>query len=164
MSTFILGINCFHADSAACVVRDGEVIAAAEEERFRRIKHWAGFPTEAIRYCLDAAGISGEDLDHVAVNRNPKANLLRKALFGLAHLPSYGLIRARLENAIRVRHPAALLAEALNTDPTKLRTRLHHVEHHLAHLASAFHVSCLSRAGVQQRHHRGRNLLPSRRA
>jgi carbamoyltransferase len=79
MSTSILGINCFHADSAACLVRDGEVVAAAEEERFRRIKHWAGFPTEAIRYCLEEAGISGRDLDHVAVNRNPKANLFRKA-------------------------------------------------------------------------------------
>ena len=66
-------------NSAACLVRDGAVVAAAEEERFRRIKHWAGFPTEAIRYCLDEAGISVHDLDHVAVNRDPKANLLRKA-------------------------------------------------------------------------------------
>src|ERR687892_1495919 len=93
---FILGINCFHADSAACLVRDGEVVAAAEEERFRRIKHWAGFPTEAIRYCLDETGISVHDLDHVAVNRDPKANLLRKALFGLTSRPTYELIRARL--------------------------------------------------------------------
>jgi carbamoyltransferase len=148
MSTFILGINCFHADSAACLVRDGEVVAAAEEERFRRIKHWAGFPTEAIRYCLDEAGISVHDLDHVAVNRDPKANLFRKALFGLTNRPSYGLIRARLANTTRVRHPVGLLAAACHTDPTKLHARFHSVEHHLAHLASAFYVSPFERAAV----------------
>jgi carbamoyltransferase len=148
MSTFILGINCFHADAAACLVRDGEVVAAAEEERFRRIKHWAGFPTEAIRYCLDETGISVHDLDHVAVNRDPKANLFRKALFGLTHRPSYELIRARLTNATRVRHPVGLLAEAFHTDPSKLNARFHNVEHHLAHLASAFFVSPFERASV----------------
>jgi carbamoyltransferase len=148
VSTFILGINCFHADSAACLVRDGEVVAAAEEERFRRIKHWAGFPTEAIRYCLDEPGITVHDLDHVAVNRDPKANLFRKALFGLTSRPSYELIRARLNNATRVRHPAGLLAAAFHTDPTRLNARFHNVEHHLAHLASAFYVSPFERAAV----------------
>ena len=148
MSTFILGINCFHADSAACLVRDGEVVGAAEEERFRRIKHWAGFPTEAIRYCLDEAGISVCDLDHVAVNRDPKANLFRKALFGLTNRPSYELVRTRLANATRVRHPVGLLAGAFHTDPTKLKATFHNVEHHLAHLASAFYVSPFERAAV----------------
>jgi carbamoyltransferase len=148
MPTFILGINCFHADSAACLVRDGEVVAAAEEERFRRIKHWAGFPSEAIRYCLDEAGILVHDLAHVAVNRDPRANLLRKALFGLTSQPSYELIRARLANATRVRHPVGLLAQAFRIDPTRLKARFHNVEHHLAHLASAFFVSPFERAAV----------------
>jgi len=75
----ILGLNAYHGDSSACILIDGKLIAAAEEERFRRIKHWAGFPSEAIKYCLGEAGISVEDIDHVAVNRNPTANLLRKA-------------------------------------------------------------------------------------
>ncbi len=101
----ILGINCFHADSAACLLRDGAIVAAAEEERFRRIKHWAGFPTEAIQYCLDEAGAAPADLDHVAINRDPGANLLKKALFSVAHRPSLELIRARLENATRVAEP-----------------------------------------------------------
>jgi len=48
----ILGLNAFHCDSAAALVRDGVLLAAAEEERFRRVKHWAGFPAEAIKYCL----------------------------------------------------------------------------------------------------------------
>jgi len=70
----ILGINAYHGDSSACLIIDGKLIAAVEEERFRRIKHWAGFPTESIRYCINEAGISVEDIDHIAVNRNPTAH------------------------------------------------------------------------------------------
>jgi len=79
--TTVLGINAFHGDSAACLIRDGEVVAAAEEERFRRIKHWAGFPSEAIRYCFDAARIGLSQVDHVAVNQDATANLGRKLTF-----------------------------------------------------------------------------------
>jgi carbamoyltransferase len=145
---FILGINCFHADSAACLVRDGEIVAAAEEERFRRIKHWAGFPTEAIRYCLEEAGISVYNLNHVAINRDPQAHLLRKALFGLRTRPSLELISARLKNASRVRSAATLLAQMFDIDQTKLKTTFHNVEHHFAHLASAFYVSPFEQAAV----------------
>ena len=74
----ILGLNAYHADSAACLVSDGEVIAAAEEERFRRIKHWAGFPSEAIRYCLSEAGATLADVAVVAVNSDPGASFLKK--------------------------------------------------------------------------------------
>jgi carbamoyltransferase len=56
--TYILGINAFHGDSSACLIHNGQIIAAAEEERFRRIKHWAGFPSEAIRYCLQEESLS----------------------------------------------------------------------------------------------------------
>jgi carbamoyltransferase len=144
----ILGVNCFHADSAACLLRDGAVVAAAEEERFRRVKHWAGFPTSAIRYCLAEAGAGLRDLDHVAINRDPKANLLKKALFSVASRPSLELIRARLGNAARVRSPRGLLAATFDADPSRLGARLHNVEHHLAHLASAFYVSPFERAAV----------------
>src|SRR5262249_11035246 len=77
----ILGINAYHADAAAAIVRDGELIAAAEEERFNRIKHCAGFPTEAIRYCLRAAGVGIEQVDHVGISRDPSAHLHKKVLF-----------------------------------------------------------------------------------
>ena len=75
----ILGLNAYHGDSSACILIDGKLIAAVEEERFRRIKHWAGLPVQSINYCLKEAGVKIEDIDHVAVNRNPTANLLRKA-------------------------------------------------------------------------------------
>ena len=84
----ILGINAFHGDSAAALVVDGRLIAAVEEERFNRIKHWAGFPAESIRYVLREGGVSIGDVDHVAVSFDPKANLGRKALFTLVNRPS----------------------------------------------------------------------------
>ena len=80
----VLGLNAYHGDSSACIVLDGQLIAAAEEERFTTIKHWAGFPLEGIRYCLSESGVTIDKIDHIAVNRNPKANLLRKALFCFA--------------------------------------------------------------------------------
>src|SRR2546421_6261413 len=77
----ILGINAYHGDAAAAIVRDGELIAAVEEERFNRIKHCAGFPTQSIQYCLRAAGIGIEEVDHVGISRDPSAHLHKKVLF-----------------------------------------------------------------------------------
>ena len=83
--TYILGLNAYHGDSSACLLRDGRLVAAAEEERFRRIKHWAGFPTESIRYCLREASIHLSDVADIAINRDPKAHRLRKIAFTLRH-------------------------------------------------------------------------------
>ncbi|MFN7871170.1 MAG: carbamoyltransferase N-terminal domain-containing protein, partial [Cyanobacteriota bacterium] len=85
--TLILGINAFHADAAAALIRDGEILGAAEEERFRRIKHWAGFPSEAIRWCLEDGGVRFEDLDHIAINSFPGAHRWRKIAYTLASRP-----------------------------------------------------------------------------
>jgi carbamoyltransferase len=73
--TAILGLNAYHGDAAAALVVDGELVAAAEEERFNRIKHVAGFPTLATAWCLEEAGIDARELDHVAIGRDPRANL-----------------------------------------------------------------------------------------
>jgi carbamoyltransferase len=144
----LLGLNAYHADAAACLVVDGRLVAAAEEERFRRVKHWAGFPSQAIRYCLEAGGISGRELDHVAVNRDPSANLLRKALFAVRRRPGLGAIRDRLANAGRVRDVRGALCETLGLTPEDARFQIHAVEHHRAHLASAFFVSPFEKAAV----------------
>jgi carbamoyltransferase len=140
----ILGINAFHADSAAALIRDGTLIAAAEEERFCRIKHWAGFPAHAIAYCLREAGLSLGDVEHVAVNQSGRANLPARLAYLFRAGPRLGLLRERLR-ARRARATIpALLAKAFPGEP--LRARLHHVEHHLAHLSSAFHVSPFAEA------------------
>src|SRR5258708_10662222 len=79
--TYILGLNAYHGDAAACLVKDGELVAAVEEERFRRIKHWGGFPSESIRYCLREAGVDLGQVDHVAINRDNQANRWRQLAF-----------------------------------------------------------------------------------
>ncbi len=119
-----------------------------EEERFRRVKHWAGFPREAIRACLEMAGVSPNEIDHFAISRNPRANLLRKALFTASRRPSLSLIWDRAKNASRVRDVARVIAETLGLERERVRTRLHWVEHHPAHLASAFFVSPFDEAAV----------------
>ena len=135
----ILGVNAYHGDSSACLLRDGQLVAAVEEERFRRIKHWAGFPSEAIRYCLDEAGATLADVDHVALNSDPQANLWRKAWFALRHRPDPRLILNRLANRRR-RLSVDETLRGVFPDST-FSGKVHFIEHHLAHLASAFLVS-----------------------
>src|SRR5579864_905575 len=94
----ILGLNAFHGDSAAAIVRDGKLVAAAEEERFRRIKHWAGFPSQAIAYCLRESGLALSDIQHVAVNQDSRANLLRKLRYLATSRPDPRLVIGRLRN------------------------------------------------------------------
>src|SRR5712675_2151316 len=94
----ILGLNAFHADASAALVRDGVLVAAAEEERFRRVKHWAGFPSESIAYCMREAGIGLADVTHNALNQNSRANLGRKLAYLLLHVPDLGLVGDRLRN------------------------------------------------------------------
>jgi len=97
----ILGLNAFHADSSAALLRDGNLVAAAEEERFRRVKHWAGFPSEAIAFCLREAGVRLSDVDHIAVNQDNSANVLRKIRYFFPHHPN--LDRRRSQRAWSLR-------------------------------------------------------------
>jgi carbamoyltransferase len=142
----ILGINAFHADSSAALVKDGVLIAAAEEERFRRVKHWAGFPSQSIAYCVREAGLRLTDIDHVAVNLNDRAHRVRKVGYVLAHSPNMRLVLARLRNRRRRRQVSELLAATFPAD--SFRGAFHNIEHHLAHLSSAFHVSPFKEAVV----------------
>lgn len=142
----ILGINAFHADSSAALLRDGRLIAAAEEERFRRIKHWAGFPCESIAYCLREAGLSLSDVDRVAINQDNRANRARKARYLLTHPLQFGLILERLQNREERQSIATLLDIHFPNEPFK--GQIENVEHHVAHLSSAFHVSPFERAAV----------------
>jgi carbamoyltransferase len=142
----ILGLNAFHGDAAAALVRDGVLVAAAEEERFRRIKHWAGFPSLAIEACLADAGLTLAEVDVVAVNQDSRANAWRKAAFLLGRRPDPMLVFDRLKN----RRARAGLREHLEAafPRSGFRGEIVAVEHHLAHLSSAFHVSPFEEAAV----------------
>ena len=139
MSTLILGLNSYWSDASACVLVDGQLVAAAEEERFRRVKHWIGFPAEAIRYCLAEAGATVDDVDHLAVNRRLAANLGRRLLFTLRSRPRPSFVIDRLSSG---RVWQAIDRELQTAFPDeRFQGRVHHVEHHLAHVASAFWCS-----------------------
>ena len=142
----ILGINAFHGDSAACLARDGVLAAAVEEERLRRIKHWAGFPAQAIGYCLAEAGVALADVDLIAVNQDGRSNFGRKLRFALLNRPNPRLVLDRLRNRRARRGIADHLAAAFPTD--SFRGRVVAVDHHLAHLSSAHHVSPFDEATV----------------
>jgi len=142
---YILGINAYHGNASAAIVCDGRLVAAVEEERFNRVKYAAGFPAAAIRYCLAEAGITLDDVDHIAIPRNPWARLGTKLLYAV-RMPRFARERARVL-AQFTSLPKAL-AQAFEVDPQRIRARYHRVEHHLAHLASTFFVSPFEQAAV----------------
>lgn len=143
---YVLGINAFHGDSSACLLQDGRMVAAVEEERFRRIKHWAGFPSESIAYCLAEADIQLSDVAHVAVNQDSTANLRQRLVFTLSKRPDLSMVMDRIRNRRQRAGMAEHLAAAFPGQAPNVK--VHAVEHHLAHLSSAFHVSPFEEAVV----------------
>jgi carbamoyltransferase len=144
--TAILGLNAYHGDASAALVVDGELVAAAEEERFSRVKHVAGFPRLATAWCLEHAGLEAGDLDHVAIGRDPRANLGAKIVQTAGRLRNPGYVADRLRSMSKVRGLRDHLAQALGVK--EVRADFHNVEHHQAHVASAFFVSPFEEAAV----------------
>jgi carbamoyltransferase len=142
----ILGINAYHGDASAALLKDGKLIAAAEEERFVRIKHWAGFPEHSIRFCLEEAGLDLNDIDILAINTDPKANTVRKALHLVRYGVSIDLIRDRLKN----KRARKSVRESLDTafPAAQFSGEVRYINHHLAHLASAFYASPYENAAI----------------
>src|SRR5215204_3886057 len=141
----ILGISAFYHDSAAALVVDGKVVAAAQEERFTRRKHDPGFPTHAVRYCLEAAGIKADELDHVVFYEKPFLKFERLLETYLAFAPR-GFQSFR--KAIPVWSREKLFQKHILRDELSRRmsdvdieSKLIFTEHHQAHAASAFYPS-----------------------
>ncbi|MAG85806.1 MAG: carbamoyltransferase [Flavobacteriaceae bacterium] len=145
---YILGLNAYHGDSSAAIIKDGKLIAAIEEERLNRIKHWSGFPFESIKFCLDKAEVSLQDIDYIALNRDARANLHKKFLFVLTKRPSLNLIKNRFTNMRKVADIISTFSEKFDIDSGKLKNKIIHVEHHTAHLASSFFVSEFNEAAL----------------
>jgi carbamoyltransferase len=137
----ILGLNMFHADASAAIIQDGEVVFAIAEERLNRVKHYGGFPAAAIRTCLDHVGAKIADIEHVAVGQDTDANLTKKVQYALSN-PSKILNFIRLrQRKEEMRDVRTLIARALDLDPQALRFQVHNLEHHIAHIASAYYCS-----------------------
>ncbi len=141
----ILGINAYHPDSSAAIIKDGRLVAAAEEERFRRIKHFAGFPIDAIRYCVKEAGLSIKSVDFIAIPRCPTARLFKKIFYGVK-IPALAL--RRLSAWGKTFGVARELSQAFGVGEDEIRAKVIKVEHHAAHIASSFFVSGFGEAAL----------------
>ena len=142
----ILGISCFYHDSAAALVRDGVLVAAAEEERFSRIKHDHGFPSDAIAFCLEQAGLRAEDLDYVVYYEKPFLKFERILSSSLSTFPrSYEVFRegmvAWLSEKLWVQN---LITDKVGVHPKKVLA----IDHHASHAASAFYASPFEDAAI----------------
>lgn len=146
---YILGINAWHGDASATLLKDGLVILAVEEERLNRKKHYAGFPKLAIKSCLEAAGISITDVDHICISTNPSANLKQKVLYSLKQFSKiHKMLRDRIGKVAKTRDIRIELSEAFNIPKDAITAEIHNIEHHLAHMASAFFVSPFQKAAI----------------
>jgi carbamoyltransferase len=146
---YILGLNAYHADSSAAIFKDGVIVAAIEEERFTRIKHWAGFPSEAIKFCLREAGISLTDVDYITIGRDPGAKLGNKLRYLIKNPSLFGGAISRLHNSRKV---ASFRDEIVKIDSSVdyavIREKIKNIEHHRSHLASAFFSSPFDEAAI----------------
>ncbi len=145
---YILGINAYHGDSSACIYQDGELIAATEEERFRRIKHWAGFPTQAIEFCLKEASISIQEVDYIAISRDPKANFLKKVGAAIKNKLSISNIISRVKNLKKASSIEDEFLAHFKLEKGSLKAQIINVEHHRSHLASAFFASPFEKSAL----------------
>ena len=145
----VLGINAYHADSSAAIFKDGEMIAATEEERFRRIKHWAGFPSLAVEFCLREAGITLAEVDHIAIGRDPKAKFLKKLFFFAKNAAtSFNFIKDRFQNLQNIASIEVELSKISGLSEASIKSKIHQVEHHRSHLASAFFASPFNESAI----------------
>lgn len=144
----ILGLNAHHADASACLLVNGVLVAAVEEERFTRIKHYSGFPINAVDYCLQHAGVSLYDIDHLVVGRDPNAKFKEKMAF-FVKAPSQLLKKYfydRFINAKDLKSIDKVLMAYFKCDKPKFK--IHNIEHHRSHLASAFYPSPFNQAAL----------------
>lgn len=145
----ILGINAFHADASAAIYVDGKLVAGIEEERFRRVKHFAGFPSEAIRFCLHEAGVPLAEVDEIAIGRDPNAKRWKKLGFLMRQpFAATQLLSQRWKNKGAVTSIAQLLANEFTQGNLSEVPKVNFVEHHRSHLASAFYPSAFSEAAI----------------
>ena len=145
---YILGLNAFHGDSSACLFQDNKLILAIEEERLRRIKHWAGFPALSIKACLNEANIKITDIDHITISRNPSANLLNKIKHSVTKMHKLSSLFNRLANSQKVISIKDLLAKEFNISKEDIKAEVHNIEHHRAHMASSFFASDFKKSAI----------------
>ncbi len=146
---YILGLNAYHSDASAAIYCNGVLIAASEEERFNRVKHWAGFPSQAVAFCLKQAGIRIHDVATIAIARDPRAKWDKKVRY-LANNPraiSFAL-RGRLSNASASQTVTEELSTQYLVKRDLINQKVAYIEHHRSHMASSFFASPFQEAVI----------------
>ena len=146
----VLGINAYHADASAAILVDGLLVAATEEERFTRTKHWAGFPVQAIQFCLREAGVSLHEVDYISIGRDPKAKFNKKIRFMLQS--PFSVLQYAFNRVGNAKKITTISEELQKVDPSismaELEKKLLNIEHHRSHLAAAFFPSPYEEAAI----------------
>lgn len=145
---YTLGINAYHGDSSACIYKGTELIAATEEERIVRIKHWAGLPIKAIEFCLKEANISLKDVDVITISRDPKAKIGEKIIQTLKKGISLKAVKDRGANQLKITKIKSDIAEALGFKSADIKAKVFYAEHHRSHMASSFFVSPFEESAI----------------
>ena len=145
---YILGINAYHGDSSACLIKEGEVVCAIEEERIRRVKHWAGFPSEAIKFCLRDQGITIEQVDYITISRDPSVNLYKKVVHALSNLINISMIWDRLWNSKKILSVKEELGSLFKIPVSVINAEVYNIEHHRSHIASSFFASSFENSAI----------------
>ena len=134
----ILGINAYHGDASACLFINGKLEVAIEEERINRIKHSAGFPINAIKFCLDYSNLKISDINQIAINRNPKQRIFQKLLYSSKKLFKRKFLEERFKNLKKI---TSIENEFENFFKEKINAKFNFVDHHIAHIASSIYFS-----------------------
>ena len=134
----ILGINAYHGDASACIFIDNKLVAASEEERFTRVKHAAGFPINAIKFCLDYANINISEIDHVAINRKPKQRFFSKVFYASSNIFNLNFLKNRLQNLKKINSISNEISKNFNGN---FNAKIHNIDHHISHVASSVYFS-----------------------
>ena len=137
----ILGLNCYHADSSACIIINDRLEFGIEEERINRIKHWAGLPINSIKACLDYNNLNFSDITDIVINTNPLSNIKEKSIF---FLKNYISGQKKFEIYKRTKNKFKLLNDLkkeFGNDKPNNNIKLHFIDHHISHIASAFYPS-----------------------
>lgn len=147
-NTIILGLNAYHGDSSACLLKNGEVLCAFEEERFTRYKHWAGFPYYSIKNCLDEVGLDISEIDYITISRDPKYNFGKKVIFSLMNpILLYNSVN-RLINGYKIATLEKEFYKHFNLSSSQFKSKIKYIEHHSSHLASAFFASPFYKSAI----------------
>ena len=144
--SYILGINAFHANSSACILKNNKVVFAIEEERINRIKNWSGFPIKSIRMCLTHVDIKLNDLKCIALNRNSKSNLKQKVFFSIQNYNNFKYAIKKSKNLINLNNIESIFLKEFKL--SKLNPKIYFVDHHLAHIASSFLTNKFSNSAI----------------